>query len=152
MAWTFHGPSLGWLWFFTLAQLRIKLHFNYLPVEAPLENEEPFSFAERVRVKIGEATGLKLSQLSNENGLIDKECIRIGLPRETIVENGEKLMKSHNLKREDIFILLREFKSLRNEKTNLIDLESLNRAVLGKSDSEKEYLDTLDLKEMKCKT
>jgi hypothetical protein len=145
ISWAHFAPSLGWIAFFTLAQLRIPFHFNYLPVEAPLENEDPFSFAERVRVKIGEKTGLKLSQLSWENALIDTECIRIGLPRETIVENGQNLMKSHQLEKEDIFIRLQEFKNLRNQTTNLIDLESLNRAVPGKTDSEKEHLGRLEI-------
>jgi len=52
ISWARFGPSLGWVVFFTLAQLRIQLSFNYLPVESPLENEDPFSFAERVRAKL----------------------------------------------------------------------------------------------------
>jgi len=134
-----------WCWFYTFAQLRIQLHFNYLPVEKPLQNEYPASFAERIRIKVGEATGLKLSQLAYENGLIDDECIRIGLPRQTIVENAHKLMKANELKIDDIFIRLQEFKGLRNQKTNLIDFESLNKAVCGKTHSEKEYLTRKEL-------
>ena len=134
-----------WCWFYTFAQLRIQLHFNYLPVEKPLKNEYPATFAERIRIKVGEATGLKLSQLAFENGLIDDECIRIGLPRQTIVENAHKLMKANELKIDDIFIRLQEFKDLRNEKTNLIDFVSLHKAVCGKTHSEKKYLTRKEL-------
>jgi hypothetical protein len=111
-----------------------------LPVEKPLQDEDPASFAERVRIKIGEATGLKLSNLTYENGLINSECLRIGLPKETIGENAEKLMKSCELKIDEIYFRLQEFKDLRNQTTNLIDQESLKKAVSGKTHSEKEYV------------
>jgi len=140
IVWTFQGPSLFWCLFYTLSQVRIQLNFNYLPVEKPLQDEDPASFAERVRTKIGKATGLKLSQLTYENGLINSECLRIGLSRETIIENAEKLMKSCELKIDDIYFRLQEFKDLRNQKTNLIDKESLKNAICGNTHSEKEYL------------
>ena len=150
IVWTFEGPSLFWCLFYTLSQLRIQLNFNYLPVEKPLQDEDPASFAERVRVKIGEATGLKLSNLTYENGLINSECLRIGLPKETIEENAEKLMKSCELKIDEIYIRLHEFKDLRKQSTNLIDKDSLNKAVCGKTHSEKEYLKREGLRKNKC--
>ncbi|CAG5078117.1 Oidioi.mRNA.OKI2018_I69.PAR.g8905.t1.cds [Oikopleura dioica] len=124
IVWTFEGPSLIWCWLFTLSQFRIQLTFNYLPVEKPLDNEDPASFAERVRVEIGRRTGLALSKLTFENGLINEECKRLGLPRETIEENAEKLMKACELKIKDIYHRLQEFKDLRNAKENLITFES----------------------------
>ena len=121
--------------------LPFKLTFNYLPVEKPLDNEDPASFAERVRVEIGRRTGLALSKLTFENGLINEECKRLGLPRETIEENAEKLMKACEMKVKDVFHRLQEFKDLRDAEENLITFESANRAVRGETPSEKQYLE-----------
>jgi len=58
-------------------------------------------------------------------------------------------MKSCELKIDDIYFRLQEFKDLRNQKTNLIDKESLKNAICGNTHSEKEYLKRKELLKIK---